>query len=169
MGLDLSLRSSAACVIEEFWKPGEWADGIATKVVGYGIKEKTPFDSATRLVNIVTVLVDFARWTRPAYVYVEDYAYGLAGRSGMVLAELGGAVKYRFMEELGVTVVPVNMSTARKYLLGKLPPRDRVEMTHRHMNEIGCPFGTSDEKDAWIVANYGRTEAGLPGLSLGGT
>jgi hypothetical protein len=163
VGLDLSLRSAAAVALNPSWVPGTW--NIPTSVVGYGIKAATPEQRSARLVEIADALIVFAKRERATHVFVEDYAYGLAGLGGMMLAELGGAVKFLFYKQLGLVVTPVNVSTARKYFLGKLPPKDRAAITHRTMLELGCPFKTSDERDALLIASYGRTEVGLPGLA----
>lgn len=167
LGLDLSLRSAAGCALGANWRPGEW--GAQTLVCGSGLTvTATPAERAARLHDVAHRLASFAASVRADAVFVEDYAYGLAGRGGMMLAELGGAVKFEF-HRLGLPpVVPVNASTARKYLLGaRMPRKGAAVATHRLLGELGCPFGTSDERDAFVVANYGRTELGLPGLTLG--
>ena len=170
VGLDLSLRRSAACFIPADWEPfvhGEvnWR-ALKTMTVGHDLKkDATPKEKAARLGKIASSISEWV--SEQAEVAFEDYAYGMAGHSGMMLAELGGAVKYALYTDLNIGVVPVNQSTARKFLLGKLPQKDRASVVVAKLEEWGCPFATSDEKDAFVIANYWRTELGMPGLTLG--
>ncbi len=171
MGLDLSLRRSAVCFI-----PGDWEvfvhgevnwGALKTMTVGQDLKkDSSPEEKADRLVKIAGSISEWISET--SVVFVEDYAYGMAGQSGMMLGELGGAVKYALRYDVKLGVRPVNQSTARKFLLGKLPQKDRAAVVVAQLEEWGCPFATSDEKDAFTIANYGRTELGMPGLTLGG-
>jgi Holliday junction resolvasome RuvABC endonuclease subunit len=166
LGLDLSLRAAAGAVLRPDWQPGDW--DIPTHVAGYPIEaaNRSPEASAQRLWFIAEELLAFAKEHNVTSVFVEDAAYGLAGRSGVVLAELAGAVKYAFRARLKLVVVPVNASTVRKYFLGKLPRKNHAAAVYDALTSIGCPLKTSDEKDAFAVANYGRTELGLPGITV---
>jgi hypothetical protein len=98
-------------------------------------------------------------------VYVEDYAFGLTQNRAHELAEMTGMVKMSFYQA-GMLVRPVNQSTVRKYFLGKLPPKDRAGAVHSALKGMGAPWHSSDVGDAFVVANYGRTELGLPGVTL---
>lgn len=147
--------------------------------VGYPLPKG--IDHAARIQRIFHIARELAEWIGPSdnvvlgklgfdvdactRVYVEDYAYGSIHR-GMDLGELGGAVKVALFQ-LGHVVVPVNQSTARKYLLGKLPQKDRGSAVAVALKDWGADFPNSDEGDAFVVANYARTEHGLPGLTLG--
>lgn len=106
------------------------------------------------------------------HVFVEDAVGGLAGMGGLRLAELAGAVKHAVYSLTGLECSPVNVNTARKYLLGKLPKKDRAVATHAALRRAGCPvlgdWSTADMADSFAVASYGRTEIGLPGLVLHG-
>lgn len=166
VGLDLSLRSTAVAFIPDDWTPGDW-NAVCTMSTGYPLPKGV--DHKARAQRLHFIATELTSWIGPfpkMRVYVEDYAYGLAGQSGMVLGELGGAVKLA-LYAIGHVVVPVNQSTVRKYLLGKLPPKDRGAATIQALKDFGAEFPNSDEADAFVVANYARTEHGLPGLTLG--
>lgn len=166
IGLDLSLRNAAAVFIPAGWKPGDW--NVSSWSVGYALKGRDPAERAERMHHIAD---EFRTWIgrgnlKNVAVYVEDYAYGLGAKSGIDIAELGGAVKFA-LYEAGYVVTPVNQSTARSYLLGKLPQKDRAQATHAALKAWGAEFESADIGDAFVVGNYARTNHGLPGLTLG--
>lgn len=175
MGIDLSLRSAGAVVLGPRWDPAKpWGLHLHATRVGYELAEPTPEAKAKRLFDIAEGLYAFAWEHEVTDVFIEDYAFGLAGNSGIAIAEVGGAVKSFFFNGVwdGPTgcrliVRPANISTVRKFLLGKLPKNSKVRTHQLLKDEMGCPFKTSDERDAFVVANYGRSELGLPGISLG--
>ncbi len=123
IGLDLSLRSAAAAFIPDDWdinSSDRW-NHVRTVSVGYPLPKGSDHEARVKRLHFITS--ELASWVGPTHkgagihVYVEDYAYGLAGQSGMVLGELGGAVKVA-LYNLGHVVVPANQSTVRKFLLG---------------------------------------------------
>lgn len=173
VGLDLSLTCAAAVYLPPDWVPGDW-DTVKVMTAGYGVAGNDPGDRIKRLSLIASAITEFVRvHLDPGLhahrrVFVEDYAYGMAGKSGMALGELGGAVKTQIWDRCNLTTVPVNNMTARKYFLGKLPRKGAAMEVHRVLGELGWPHAkTADPGDALIVANFGRSECGLPGLSAG--
>lgn len=169
LGMDLSLRSTGAVVLPAGWAPGPNMFDVPSSNHGYELKNPTHQDRLVRNATIVRGLLAFAREHKVTHAFVEDHAYGLSGQQGVVLAELTGAVKVVFLRMLGLGVVPLNQSIVRKYFLGKLPRDGRAIATHRALRDIGCPWEDSDRGDAYLVANFGRTELGLPGLTMAGT
>jgi len=113
------------------------------------------------------------RWNRasPLSVFVEDYAYGLAGLGGMRIAELGGAVKAQLFAQHAAVVQPVNAMTARKIFLGKLPKGKGA--AQKAVQDACIALGLvpkdsgSDEADAFVIANAGRALLGLPFATIG--
>jgi hypothetical protein len=166
IGIDLSLRRTAAVHLPADWIPGTW-DGVQSMVSEQeGVEGRDPEAHAYRLHAIAERLATFIGVCKVKHVYCEDHAYGLAGRGGVTLAELAGAVKGRLFAR-GVVVIPVNMMTARKLLLGKLPRKGAATAVQDALKQMGSPFEGSDEGDAWTVANWGRTELGMAGVTLG--
>jgi len=102
-------------------------------------------------------------------VWIEGYAFR-QNQSAHTLAELGGVVRLELVRA-GIEVRTAMMQTARKLLLGKLPPRrkkgetkekgasakDVVEAT---LKAAGAAFATLDECDAFVCANLGLSERG---------
>lgn len=174
IGFDLSLLNSAAVLIPGDWDPTkcDWNRLMYTRV-GYPIAKPGKDGPELRARRILHIVTELMAWMGlpPKRVYVEDYAYGMAGGSASItgLAELGGALKFELIRR-GCVVDPVNQSTARKFLLGKLPPKDRAIAVHKVLEDCGCPWSRegegSDPGDAFVVANYARTELGLPALTI---
>lgn len=172
IGLDLSLRCAAACLIPARWSPGDWRT-VKVTTFPYVMVDSTPRARVMRLSSVSEkITAEVVMWEgrysaagASLPIFVEDYAYGLGAHSGYAIAEMGGAVKAR-LATMGSIVVPVNMSTARKYLLGKLPRKGSAVAVHNALIAAGCPWESADARDAFVVANYARTEQGLSGIIL---
>ncbi len=81
------------------------------------------------------------------------------------LAELHGVVRSS-MHLAGFRVYTAPQSTARKLILGALPPKDRKKITIetiRSFNE--CSDWGEDECDAFVAANWLCAELGMPFLA----
>lgn len=167
IGLDLSLRCAAAVSLPIDWNPGSWRT-IDTMTIGQNLpKDASAFDAAMRLVEICRAISRFVEKRAVKAIYVEDYAYGLSGQGRkMRIGELGGAIKMTLLKDYDLVVTPVNVMTARKYLLGKLPRANQAAAAMDGLKAMGAKFATSDEADAFVIANYGLSEQGQPGLSI---
>jgi hypothetical protein len=168
LGLDLSLKRSAFCRIPSTWNPGEW-NSVHTGVIpgeGVGIQ---------RISTIVEVLYQVARKVAfgdmTGHVFVEQHAFAMAGGAfALERAELVGAMKLKFYQSLDLVAVPVVASSARKTLFGKLPRMKRAEWKKfvvHELQKMGAPWDDDDTCDAFVIANHGRGEVGLPVLSVG--
>lgn len=169
VGFDLSLRRSAAVYLPPRWEPGTWG-GVRWTTCGRDVAGRDPEKVADRLVEIVDELSKFVGKNLGAMpgqrIFVEDYAFSRVASSVTGLAELHGAVKFAFAE-IGLVVVPVGQMTARKLLLGKLPPKDRAQAVHNVIQRMKPPWGEgSDEGDAFTVANAARSQLGMAAVSL---
>jgi hypothetical protein len=173
IGLDLSLRGTAAVCLHALWRPGDWPADDLTMRLGYNAPPGgDPERAAARLHDIAHAVQRFharcaGRFGEVA-VYVEDYAFGSTHR-GMALGELGGAVKAS-MYRAGVVVVPLSQSTARRFFLnGQKVPRGKGGMATALAGAFAAlpsspPWEDSDRRDAFLVANLARTELGMAGL-----
>jgi hypothetical protein len=178
VGIDLSLTRSAAFYLPSDWKPGgSWAK-VKTITVGYPLpKTASATQRDLRIRTIVNTLLGFVITSpvgmRPdqtwPVIFVEDYAYGLAGNSGIRLAELGGALKYAISQECGVSIEPINMTTARKIFLGKIPKGKGAAQVavHSTLKRMGFAYEGSDEGDAFVIANAGRSLLGMTAATVG--
>lgn len=169
LGLDLSLTASAIVVLPTRWQPGTWS--LRTFVI------KTKHVPSTmpshyirrhqmeRLDSISRFLLDAAKKTNATHVFVEDYAFAAKQTSGRAVAELGGVVKHAFWQE-GLDVIPMNMASARKTLLGHVPAKRTSgiavkDYVNHALSKMGARFESMDEGDAFVVANAGRAQLGL--------
>jgi len=104
-------------------------------------------------------------------VYAEDYAHTqMARRGGWMLCEVGGVVRVMLAEVFGQTMRMVVAASARKLLLGKVP-REKTsgmpvkEYVFRRLRQMRSGFTDFDHADAFVVANYGLHDLGLPCLA----
>lgn len=163
LGLDLSLSGPAGCHVPKGWKIGDWR-ALSVETLSPDVPE-TEVGRLDRLLQIVDV---FGRWVErmgPDYSWVEDYAYSARSSSVTKLAELGGAVRVE-LHRRGFGPLPATASQARLMLLGKLPKKDQKKVTHAALRAAGFPWASGDVMDAFVIANWGRSECGLPFLSL---
>jgi len=160
VGLDLSTRGTAGVYLPPGWVPGDW--DVPTFRIGYEAKKGDHAKHAARLHDIAVATAHFVKKVGTPHVFVEDAIPAMSGSKP--LTELAGAVKARVWETCGLGCVPVNQSTARKLLLGKLPQKDRVLAVHGFLKQCGCPWEDSDRGDALVIASWGRTELGMTGL-----
>ena len=177
VGLDMSLTGTAAVAFPAGWDRA--TKDVRSMTVGTPLVKATGAQKIERIFNIVTAVVDFVRESgRPCKVsggvsampavFIEGYAYSARSASVTQLAELGGAVRYALLRDLGIIAREVPASSARLYLLGKLP---RGKGTQKPaavagVRACGFEFGTVDEFDAWVITNFGLAEVGGVGFSL---
>jgi hypothetical protein len=170
VGIDLSLTRAAAVYLREDWVPGSWA-GVESMVVGEALEKASLAELAGRLAKNARRLTEFAarRDRDGLLVAVEDLVGGLAGKGGLRLAGLDGALK-AFLFEAGIVATPINVSTARKTLLGKVPQGKGAApaAVQAVLARMGSPWAGSDQGDAWCIANHLRSIAGMSFVSVVG-
>ena len=164
LGLDLSLRCSAAVVIPPYWRTG-WKS-LTTMTVGKELKaDATESDRLDRIVFIMERIGEFALKHGVTHAFVEQYAFSQGTSHAHALGELGGLVKVRLhLAHIGVATVVA--SQARKFLFGKMPAKGAKKVAVAQLKTMGAEFDTEDEYDAFVVANYGRSELGMTALAL---
>jgi hypothetical protein len=164
LGLDTSLRQSAAVALPLDWTVGDWS-AVRSMVVGRSLKkDASEHDKIERLAYLAHELVDFAVKVGATHAFVEDYSYSRANQAHQ-LGELGGVVRVR-LRDAGVSVHVVPLASARKLLLGKVPRSDAKVAVFSALRAVGWSVSTLDEADAFACANYALTEFGGVGLSL---
>ncbi len=169
VGLDLSLRGSAAC-----WMPAKWK-GDTTKLemgtFGYPLtKDATLSEIMDRYLAIANGIVEFVKLRTTRAIYVEDYAFSMRSSSTAVLHELGGVVKVMLYQATGMVPIPVSASTCRKTLLQKLPKKDLKKFTEQNIRRLKgeALYWDADQVDAFCVVNHGMMkEGGVPLSFLG--
>jgi hypothetical protein len=163
LGLDLSLRQTAAVALPLEWTIGDWA-AVRTMVMGRPLqKTATEHDRIDRLRFLADNVLEFATKVRATSAWIESYAFA-KGTQAHSLAELGGHVRVR-LRDAGIEVHTAPMASARKLLLGRVP-RDAKVAVFTRLREAGWNVATCDEADAFVAANWGRSELGATALMM---
>lgn len=172
LALDLSLTGLGMIVMPANWG-GDWTK-LSRRTFEHKLpKDATQGEKTNRLVQLASEVVHFAKTNHAAYAVHEQYAFNQPGGRTFDLGELGGVVKHELFRNLGIITEPVNVMTARKFLLGRLPKKTELLPGGRKKDSgakawaqegarrAGCPeVWTEDERDAWVVANLRAGELG---------
>ena len=166
LGLDLSLRRPAACVIPEGWQVGDWK---ALHLLAFdGEDSHDERSHYARIIKIVGKMRDFmlAYGVGLNDAWVEGYAFSRNSSSVTKLAELGGVARCEFLS-YGRVLRAVPQSSVRKLLLGKVPREDPKKFVQAAFCEAEAPFWEDpDICDAVAVANWGLSEQGKPAITF---
>jgi hypothetical protein len=164
LGLDLSLRRTAAVCIPANWDH-EWSR-VWWHVPDSGETPHNPREAIVRMLKIASAVCFFAQTQEAEHIFVEGHAFSMGGGAyALERAELVGVVKAALFGD-GHTVTPIVASSARKLLFGKLPAKGAKVAAFTRLRAMGCPFAwKDDEADAFVIANAGRHALGLPCLA----
>jgi Holliday junction resolvasome RuvABC endonuclease subunit len=150
LGLDLSLRSTGYCLLDDDWVV--WHGVVGSDHAG--VERLAMFDNWIRLTLGIAHLgrIAVSRFSDPInldHVAIEGYSFASQFR-GPELGELGGVIKLAIHQaRIPMTIVPP--STWKKTLCGKGNVDKRqasVEISKRYAVE----FAKEDTLDAWAVA-----------------
>lgn len=161
-GIDLSLTGTGGVLV-----PGNW-DRDWRRVERASFGRSLPKTASVREVThrLRDVSRDVVRWIvgqGATHVFVED-ALTHAAFNIVPLAELRGAFRVLLLEQAGIDPVFVNQSSARKTLLGKLPPKNRKAHVIEALKVAGADFEDEDQFDAFCAVNGRLEELGVPHL-----
>lgn len=157
LGIDLGTRACAAVACPTDWD-GQW-NRVRSIVVGEPLRrDASDVERARRTETIAGQLVRFARETDASVAVVESYAYSRM-TAAHTLGELGGVVRLELVRA-GLEVRTVNIGSARKLLLGKVPRSDAGIACYTALRAAGATFGTADEAAAFTVLNVALADAG---------
>lgn len=162
-GLDLSLSGLGAVVV-----PGDW-DSSFRRVSRASFGQSLPKKASEREITDRLILLshDITVWLereKATHVYVESLPTQRAWHLGP-LAELRGVVRYMLRTRLGLDIAIANQTSVRHLLLGGLPKGlDRKAAVKEALNAAGATFDDHDQRDAFVVANWGMRELGVPHL-----
>lgn len=167
IGLDLSLTGLGLVAV-----PGDW--GLDFSRVQRETLQTGPraaqVDRRAMLADDVVRWVDWARGKNQVEVWIEGSItgrqYANTVRSQLMLA---GVVAHELRRRLNIDASFAEQSTARRLLLGRLPPRNRKAYVLAELRKRTATQWREDEYDAFVTANYGLLQAGLafyavPGL-----
>jgi hypothetical protein len=162
LGIDLSLTGCGLVAVPESWGL-DWGR-VAHLTVGETMTENASAEARIkRLSKLAAVVVKFASKHRVTDAWVEGYPNGSwkAPNSISLLAELGGVIKVRLLEEIGLPTTSAPIASARKLILGKVPRGEAKEAVAQVLWKSGARFSTVDESDAFAAANFGLYQSSL--------
>ena len=167
LGLDLSLRGAGAVVLPGCWDPSRPNAGV----VAHRFTEEGRLEGRERQAAIVRGVWRLAVQQAVKWAFVEEHSFskGLM-KHAYARAELVGAVKNDLWSQLGIEVVPVVASSARKLLFGpqrRMTSREWKQFIQAGFGDMGLDLPDEDTRDAMVVANAGRHVRGLVCLSAG--
>jgi len=145
-GLDLSLRGTGICILTE---------GVSkpiTTLFGYGLaKRATEEEKIVRMIRIAKAVVDEMTKYKIRHIGIEGYAFGKV-YGGEYLGELVGVIKSQLYLVCEVSPMVIPTKTARKYLSGDGGMKKK--QVKKYLSQKGILFGSDDEMDAFVIANY---------------
>lgn len=172
LGLDLSLKRSAAVLIPAGWELGAWGalavESWPTDDPPPGMSpERQQVERTERIDYVSQRVLAFVTRHRPTHLFLEDYGFSRHSSSVTALGELRGVVRRDLLRGFGKVPLPVPVSAVRRVFFGgALPRSDAKVYVQQALYGAGAPFGNDDECDAYAVAAYGASELGLPVLTF---
>lgn len=175
VGFDFSLSAPAAVALPLDWKPGVWR-----RVYAWLGKPPAPKSGDDRIGQLKryrfiadwaeSVISEIARKERPKIInaWREDYGFNKNNANASKLMESGGITQLAVWEKHALVIPAVTASSARKLFLGENPREDpKIRVQDTLFNKCKAPK-TWDENqaDAFVVANWGLSEAGGVALAL---
>lgn len=168
-GLDLSLSGLGAVVV-----PGDWDlsfDRVARNSFGMSLKKTaTQREITDRLMLLSHDITVWLGREKATHAYVESLPTQRAFQL-VPLAELRCAVRLSLRKELGIDIDLANQTSARHLFLGGLPKKtadgdkfDRKAAIKEALKARGGVFRDLDQCDAFVAANWGMSQLGVPHL-----
>lgn len=152
VGLDLSLNSTGLCVMEE--------NSVFTKTITPD-KNQTMDNRVNDILKEILCHVD-----KDTHVFIEDYAYAsFPGSSSVtILAEINGVIKHALWSKF-IPYYKVPPTTLKKFLTGSGKAK-KEDMKLKGYIKYGREFKTSDEVDAFVLAEIGALICGVRNRTL---
>jgi hypothetical protein len=153
MAMDQSVRGWAFAAAPTFWE-GDWSKVVTGRFDGGPLTREAPeVQHRYRQERIFRWVYTQVCDQMPNKVGFESYAF--SARPDTDVVELVGMVKHRLWE-MQIETSTVNQSTARKFLLGKVPrtgvlAKNAVRLAFQAAGYPGVP--TLDETDALCILN----------------
>ncbi len=162
-GLDISLTGLGAVAVPSGWD----LDWRRVERASFGVP--LPKNASTR--EVTGRLRDLARDVRTwlirvgaTHVVADELPPQAKGFSMVPLGEMRGVLRLELLDQCGLDLQFVNQSTARKLLLGKLPPSKRKEHVVQALQAAGADFSDADQCDAFCTVNAVLDDFEIPHL-----
>lgn len=143
VGIDPSLTSTGICTMSE---DGTVLESLAIKPVEKGTERLALFRHDFRLITGKCQKEE-------TYAFVEGYAFGAMNKRE-ALGELGGVLRLSLYDD-GIRVVVVPPTSLKKFATGK-GNADKIAMAVALQKQYGLEYPTSDQTDAYFLAELGR-------------
>lgn len=164
LGIDASLTGTGLVAVPLGWDL-EWR---RIQHITLGVSLTKLATERERLERMQMLALDVRTWAirvGATHAWIEDLPTQAAFNIPQ-LAELRGFIRSELMRECGLFVERAPQSSIRKLFLGRLPPRERKQAVIAALDCMTDVFQTADEKDAFVVANWGLSELGAPCVAL---
>ncbi len=150
IGIDPSLTSTGICVMDE--EGGILSTEAVTSKFS-GVKRLSDFKK-----QVIAMCQYIAGLDQKTVVFIEGYSFGSVGRKEFI-AELGGTIRLTLFEQ-EVEFIDVPPTVLKKYATGK-GNADKVAVAVAVMKQYCKEFPTTDQTDAFVLAEIGRAYFGL--------
>ena len=159
LGLDLSTRGLGMCAVPAGWDLNWRCVRFCTLALPLK-RSATPREKLDRMRALA---LDVRIWaTRVGATHVWAESVPTLGFNLITLAQLRFAVDLELYSEMGLVTLDANQSSVRKFLLGKLPAKNRKACISEALKATDDPFDDDDQRDAFAVVNWGLSELGAP-------
>jgi len=153
IGIDPSLTSTGICVMNE---QGVIVESVAIQPDNKGPERLALFRGSFRLITS-------KYHGQNANAFIEGYAFG-ANNQREALGELGGVMRLSLYDD-GIGMVIIPPTVVKQYITGK-GTADKIAMAIAVLKQYGHDFPTTDQTDAFALAEIGRAYYGMvPGLT----
>lgn len=156
VGIDSSIAALGICAIPDDFGPRDW-DRIKART----LVTKPGTADVMRFEHLARCVVSFCGAVEADEVFIEDS--NVWSGSTKRLCKLSGVIEHELFKELAIVPRLVNVTSARKLLLGTVPQKKDVAklVVEESLRSIGAHFEDDAQADAFCVANWGRSECGL--------
>ncbi len=159
VGIDSSMLALGLCAVPNDFTLGDWSRVKARTIV-----TKPGTHDIIRFEHLAHCVVSFCASVEPDEIFIED-ALVYRGNTKRI-CKLSGIIEHEIYRNLAILPRLVNVSSARKLLLGSVPQRDLAKkVVEESLRSLGAHFEDDAQADAFCVANFGRSEMGLWALA----
>lgn len=167
VGLDLSLSGLGMCAVPASWDL-DWRR-VRFETLTYELrKDATIREQAARLRSLARDVRTWVIWAGATRIWIEQLPSYVPAKTMHSLkknAALHGVLMLELVDQVGIEPAYVDETTARKFLLGRLPQKDRKAHVVEALKAADDPFEDDDQRDAFCCANWGLSELGAPAMA----
>lgn len=156
IGIDPSLTGTAVC----FYTPGQ---EMQPQTKRYSSLPRPGLDGRiARYLGLISKIVRPCIVAKPGIILIEGYSYGSKGKAILDIAEFGGLLRHRLLDEFECPIIEVPPATLKKWATGK-GNANKVVMVTELVRRYGIGYDTDDEYDAYGLARMAAQVVGWDG------